>query len=379
MAIYVATNTASITAQRHLGVSTRALDRSYQNLSSGLRINSARDDAAGLQISDRLTSQIQGLERGNRNALDGISMLQVAEGALDEITNALQRIRVLAIQSANGTNSSAERAALQEEVSQLSQEINRIADNTSFGGKKILNGEHDFKLANTGTADNPTITVRATMIFPSGANHAAQGVIDKYHEEHKYSFQVGADSYQTIDVKMGMEYTGNLTHYDEYGQYQCDYSAYGSNVATLLGFDLCSLYLTGNSPNTATTRVIDSSAPLSDHTTGFTVGGDQKVALDVSTYQSAQKVIDLASNYIQKIDSKRAEFGASQNRMESAIFNQENVIENVSEARSRIRDTDYAAEVARMTEQSILQQAGTSILTQANTLPQIAMTLLSEI
>jgi len=138
MAIYVATNTASITAQRHLGVSTRALDRSYQNLSSGLRINSARDDAAGLQISDRLTSQIQGLERGNRNALDGISMLQVAEGALDEITNALQRIRVLAIQSANGTNSSAERAALQEEVSQLSQEINRIADNTSFGGKKSL-------------------------------------------------------------------------------------------------------------------------------------------------------------------------------------------------------------------------------------------------
>ena len=137
--------------------------------------------------------------------------------------------------------------------------------------------------------------------------------------------------------------------------------------------------LTGNSPNTATTRVIDSSAPLSDHTTGFTVGGDQKVALDVSTYQSAQKVIDLASSYIQKIDSKRAEFGASQNRMESAIFNQENVIENVSEARSRIRDTDYAAEVARMTEQSILQQAGTSILTQANTLPQIAMTLLSEI
>ena len=345
MAIYVATNTASITAQRHLGVSTRALDRSYQNLSSGLRINSARDDAAGLQISDRLTSQIQGLERGNRNALDGISMLQVAEGALDEITNALQR----------------------------------IADNTSFGGKTILNGEHDFKLANTGTADNPTITVRATMIFPSGANHAAQGVIDKYHEEHKYSFQVGADSYQTIDVKMGMEYTGNLTHYDEYGRYQCDYSAYGSNVATLLGFDLCSLYLTGNSPNTATTRVIDSSAPLSDHTTGFTVGGDQKVALDVSTYQSAQKVIDLASSYIQKIDSKRAEFGASQNRMESAIFNQENVIENVSEARSRIRDTDYASEVARMTEQSILQQAGTSILTQANTLPQIAMTLLSEI
>jgi len=139
MALYVQTNTSSINSQRMLSRSTRQIDTSYQRLASGMRINSAKDDAAGLQISNRMTSQINGLTQGNRNANDGISMCQVTEGALDEVTNMLQRIRTLAIQSANGTNSSAERIAINEEVQQLATEIKRIGTDTSFGGTlKVL-------------------------------------------------------------------------------------------------------------------------------------------------------------------------------------------------------------------------------------------------
>ena len=139
MALYVQTNTSSINSQRMLSRSTRQIDTSYQRLASGMRINSAKDDAAGLQISNRMTSQINGLTQGNRNANDGISMCQVTEGALDEVTNMLQRIRTLAIQSANGTNSSAERIAINEEVQQLATEIKRVGTDTSFGGTlKVL-------------------------------------------------------------------------------------------------------------------------------------------------------------------------------------------------------------------------------------------------
>lgn len=377
MALYVTTNSQSINAQRFLSKSTSSLNSNYRNLSSGLRINSARDDASGLQISDRLTSQIKGLEQGNLNALNGISMLQVAEGALDEITNNLQRIRVLAIQSANGSNSDQERLAIQEEVAQLSAEINRIAADTHFGGKKILNGEHDYKVTQETSMQDQFITVRPTMVFPAGADHAAQGVIDKYHESHTYSFQIGADAYQTVDVAMGIKFTGNLVHYDENGNFMCNYSAYGSNVDTFLGFDLNGLYLTSGSPNTQNTRVVGNDEALSQHTTGFTLGSDQKVSFDVSTFDAAESVIKYAGQFISVIDGCRAQMGAAQNRLESAINNQENVIENAGDARSRIRDCDYAAEIAIMTQNSIMQQSSTAILTQANTLPEIALNLLN--
>ena len=222
------------------------------------------------------------------------------------------------------------------------------------------------------------ITVRPTMIFPMGADHATQGVIDKYHESHAIDLQVGSNAYQTISFGMGIEYTGSLMHYDENGAFGCNYSNYAGNVTTYLGFDLNSLYLTCGNPNTQTTRVVGANEPMSQRTTGFVFGSDGKVALDVSTFEASEEVIGFINNFIQKIDSKRAEFGATQNRIESAISNQENVIENVSDSRSRIRDTDYARSVAQMTQNSILQQASTSILTQANALPNIALTLLQQ-
>ena len=179
MALYVNTCVSSLNARRNLDNVTRDMDVTFRRLASGLRINSARDDAAGLQISDRLTSQINGLNQGNRNAQDGIAMLQTAEGAMEEITGSLQRIRVLAIQSANGTNSEADRQALQQEVAELSAEINRIAADTTCGGQHILNGEHDYMVKQETSMGDQFITVRPMIIFPMTSDHAAQGVIDK--------------------------------------------------------------------------------------------------------------------------------------------------------------------------------------------------------
>ena len=293
MALYVQTNTSSINSQRMLARSTRQLDTSYERLSSGLRINSAKDDAAGLQISNRMASQINGLTQGNRNANDGISMCQVTEGALDEVTSMLQRIRTLAIQSANGTNSSAERTAINEEVQQLIKEVRRVGTDTSYGG--------NLKILGSG--------VGSTV------------------------FQVGSNAYQTISLTMKSL----------------------SKLVTV----------------TAAVNIPNSS--------GITANIAQNTTLSDMTVLSAadsQKTIAFMSEIIRKVDSYRAELGAVQNRMESTISNQENVIENVSDARSRIRDVDYAVETANMTQQSIIQQASTTILTQANQKTQIAMNLL---
>ena len=378
MALYVNTCVSSLNARRNLDNVTRDMDVTFRRLASGLRINSARDDAAGLQISDRLTSQINGLEQGNRNALDGIAMLQTAEGAMEEITGSLQRIRVLAIQSANGTNSEADRQALQQEVAELSAEINRIAADTTCGGQHILNGEHDYMVKQETSMGDQFITVRPMMIFPMGANHADQGVIDKYHESRSYSFQVGANAYETIEAAIGLKYTGNLVHYDEHGEFGCSYSGYGSDVDTYLGADLNGLYLLSGNANTAAARVVDNAEPLSAHVTGFTLGSDGKVSLDVSTPEAAQKVIAFAGNFIETIDAHRAELGAAENRLDASVRNQANTAENVSAARSRIRDADFAAETAAMTRNSILQQASQSVLSQANQRPEIALALLKD-
>ena len=185
MALYVNTNVSSLNAKRMLSNSTNSLDTTYKRLASGLRINSAKDDAAGLQISNRLTSQINGLEQGNRNAQDGISYAQTAEGAMDEMTTMYQRIRTLALQSANGTNSAKDRAALQEEVSQLCSEIDRISNDTTFGGEKILAGSSQA-------------TVDADGVVTAGNVKKAKTI----------SFQVGADANQLISIDMSAKNNG---------------------------------------------------------------------------------------------------------------------------------------------------------------------------
>ena len=305
MALYVTTNASSLNAQRMMANSTNALDTSYKRLASGLRINSAKDDAAGLQISDRLTSQINGLNQGNRNAQDGISMAQTAEGAMDEMVTMYQRIRTLALQSANGTNSGADRTAIQQEVSSLCAEIDRISEQTTFGGEKILNG--------------------------------SKTTVD---------FQVGADANQKISVDLSNGQTG-------------DDDDKGWSVSGLAA----KLSKTGEMKTLTAAEKANYS-------------GTKGVVFDVSSDTAAQTTLANIDAFIAEVDSKRAEFGAVQNRLESTIRNQSNVAENVSAARSRIRDTDFASETAAMTQQNIIQQASQSILSQANQRPQVALSLL---
>ena len=293
MALYVNTNTSSLNAQRQMMKSGDTLNTAFQRLSSGMRINSAADDAAGLQISNRLTSQINGLNQAVRNANDGISLAQTAEGAMDETTNMLQRMRTLAVQSANGSNTDKDRVALQQEMSQLASEINRVASTTTFGGQNLLDGTY------SGT------------------------------------FQVGADANQTISFTMTS--TG--------------------------GADSISLAASGG-------------FTVSGLGQASTITGLSSANISISTAANAQSVITAVDKMIAAVDSKRAELGAVQNRFTSTINNLSNISENVSAARSRIRDTDFAQETAKLTNAQILQQASSTILAQANQKPQTALSLL---
>ena len=295
MSIYVNTNVTSLNTTNKLSKATHSLDTTYKRLSSGYRINSAKDDSAGLQISDRLTSQINGLKQGNRNANDGIALAQTAEGALDEVHTMLQRIRTLSVQSANGTNTTADRASIQGEVSQLCSEINRIACKTTFGKQEILSG-------------------------------AGKGLVGT---DGKIAFQVGANAKDTTSVDLSS------------------------------GFTIEQL---NNAASASAALVADADG--------------RGKTFDVSTASSAQDVLAKIDSFIGYVDKKRGEFGAVQNRLESTISNQSNIAENESDARSRIRDTDYAEEAANLSQQNIIQQAATSMLTQANSRPQIALSLL---
>ena len=312
-----------------LSNSTNSLDTTYKRLASGLRINSAKDDAAGLQISNRLTSQINGLEQGNRNAQDGISYAQTAEGAMDEMTTMYQRIRTLALQSANGTNSAKDRTALQEEVNQLCSEIDRISNDTTFGGEKILAGSSQA-------------TVAADGVVTAGNVNTAKTI----------SFQVGADANQIISIDMSAKKDG-------------------ANGAAGQGYSVASMAASMKLTGAAGTVTGFAQNKLSDGTADA-----NGLTFDISTAEGAQAVLGNIDKFIGAVDSKRAELGAVQNRLESTIRNQSNVSENVSDARSRIRDTDFATETANMTQQSIIQQASQSILSQANQRPQLALSLL---
>ncbi|NOQ46692.1 MAG: flagellin FliC [Desulfobulbaceae bacterium] len=273
MALVVNTNVASLNAQRNLNSSQMSLNKSMQRLSSGMRINSAKDDAAGLAISDRMTSQIRGLNQAVRNANDGISMSQTAEGALQETTNLLQRMREISVQSANDTNTTADRTSLQAEFTQLRDEIDRISTDTQFNNQNLLDG-----------------------------NFATTGAV----------FHIGANAGQTITV-------------------------------TIAASD-------------STTLLIDAST--------------------VASQTGADAAITAMDTAIGLIDTSRGNLGAVQSRLESTIANLSNVSENISASRSRIMDADIAMETSAMTRANILQQAGVSVLAQANQQPQLALSLL---
>lgn len=322
MALYVNTNVSSLNAQRQLMSSGLGLDQAFLRLSSGLRINSAADDAAGLQISDRLQSQIMGLQQGNRNANDGISLAQTAEGAMNEITSMFQRVRTLASQASNGSNTGEDRLAIQEEIRSLMTEVNRIAKDTTFGGTNLLNGSYEA------------------------------------------SFQVGADAVQTIGFSMkNVGGTANQT------------KMVNNKGFTLSG--IASIASAVNKKSLSTVLAGVSKAGATAAATTFKFSNVFKATgISVSSQGGAQAVLAGMDSLIAVVDKKRAELGAVQNRFQSTINNQANIAENLSAARSRIKDADFAEETAKLTKNQILQQASQTILAQANQRPQAALSLL---
>lgn len=470
MALTVNTNIASLNTQRNLQSSSNALNTSMQRLSTGSRINSAKDDAAGLQIANRMTSQINGLGVAVRNANDGISIAQTAEGAMQESTNILQRMRDLSLQSANGSNSNEDRAALQKEVDSLQEELTRVADTTTFGGKKLLDGTFGGQKFQVGSNANETISVNLGDISAGAlGQNTKTGAGTVFGAEAAVGTAYGKDTAATdivlsgnlgtssatdlkdvdakgaaealnklntgvkVDTKVAVELTGftaadNGTLHVGDSQYSLSkyngslkelasavskdgYSATYDSVAnklTIAADGVAGIRAVG--PNTGATlkmanatdgsagaaiTVADTGAVVNAElkfsssdaftvtgtTAGITKTGGASVlasvnTIDIRSESGAQDAIAIIDGALAQLDSQRADLGAVQNRFDSTIANLQNIAENVTASRSRIQDTDFAAETANLSKNQILQQAGTAILAQAKQLPQAVLSLL---
>ena len=501
MGLFINTNTASINARRKLTASGNALTRSFERLSSGLRINSARDDAAGLAITNRMTAQIRGLDQAVRNSNDGISLAQTAEGALNETTNLLQRIRELAVQSASDNNNPSDRASLNEEVIQLVDEINRIAENTSFNGNKLLNGDIINSVLQVGANVGETLAVRVdsaeatqlsrqmrresevgvnaniamgtlNMITKVSANESKVTEIRQAvtsDDSLSTSFQANSaiakaaavnDAYEFTGVRAivgetvvgsagvtiagghnvnGAITNGDLDETDFFilngmkiagfevlqndsngalvdainavidetgviasldGQSQLvltaedgrnieiitssanveaitglDQGVYGGQITFQSNEQLDIFFGAGSNESLGNMRLDGGNAG----TAIFGVSSDFSVqTLDITTRKSSNLAIEIVDLALEQISAQRASLGAIQNRLESTINNLTTNSENLSASRSRILDADFAAETAHLSRNQIIQQAGVSILVQANQQPQIALSLLGQ-
>lgn len=451
MAAVINTNISSLNAQRNLTTSQSSLATSLQRLSSGLRINSAKDDAAGLAISDRFTSQIRGLDQAARNANDGISLAQTAEGALSQVGDALQRMRELSVQSANATNSSSDRAALQQEVGQLASEIARIGNTTSFNGLKILDGSYTGQQYQVGANAGETITVsvadsRATNLGAKSVTSLDTGILSTATlttgitingtaiattASTSFSDVINAVNAQTgtTGVTAQRATTNSMT-----GAYTTATAAEnlqinGVTVALAIGDTsaVAATKINAASTQSGVTATVSAgnlvlkasggsdiklksdvtSALAGSTTTGATftagiqlstkLGGALTVAgtlgttlniatatatdfqvssLDISTITGANTALQTIDFALSQVSSTRAQLGAVQNRFTAVVANLSTASENFSASRSRILDADFAAETANLTRGQILQQAGTAMLAQANSLPNGVLALL---
>lgn len=488
MTSVINTNIASLNAQRNLNNSATSLSTSLQRLSSGLRINSAKDDAAGLAISERFTSQIRGIDQATRNSNDGISLAQTGEGALASAGDILQRIRELAVQSANASNSASDRAALQGEVSQLASELDRIASTTAFNGQKLLNGSNsntfqvganagevitasttnfrtdnygnyrvgskaatatsnlgDLTVGSTATSllstasatnrvvgsgitingalGSANVTIAAadsakTVIAAINAKAADTGVtasgqtkIDAtaFTASGNYSWNIKSNNSTAVAVTFTIGSTINADGLAGAVNAINDASSKTGVTAkvnatadgiTLLNSSGENITISGNTGTAASTiggsaatvsSVVASGEIVLDSDKSFNVVSStavdffatanaaqlQKVSqVDVGNVDAANRTIALVDGALQQVNGQRAKFGALQTRFESTIANLATTSENLSAARSRIRDTDFASETANLTRNQILQQAGTAMLAQANALPQQVLSLL---
>jgi flagellin len=474
------TNISSLNAQRNLNTSASALSTSLQRLSSGLRINSAKDDAAGLAISERFTSQIRGLDQAKRNANDGVSMLQTAEGSLSSTGNILQRVRELAVQSANATNSAGDRKAIQAEVGQLLSEADRVAQTTEFNGLKLLDGSFgtatfqvganagqsiqataaNFRTSNYGNnqisttapasasgakydtgsfklqgletadiavADTDTAATLAATVNNSSAKTgvtatARTEVAATFVADGSYSLGVTSDNGTAANVSFTVGAAANASGLASAVTAFNDVSS-KTGVTAKLNDTNDGLVLTNAAGNNVTltnnsvaagdtvkVASIDSTGAKGTEATiagaatdaattmgyvqfnsdkGFSIGTSDATDvvaggsslnavsdIDVSTAAGASAALRVLDSAMANVSNQRAAFGALQSRFESAVSNAEQTSENLSASRSRIQDTDFASETAKLTRGQILQQAGTAMLAQANSLPNGVLSLL---
>ncbi|MDH6016469.1 flagellin [Vibrio splendidus] len=376
MAITVNTNVSALVAQRNLSNANNMLNQSLERLASGSRINSAKDDAAGLQISNRLEAQMSGIDVAVRNANDGISIMQTAEGAMNETTNIMQRMRDLSLQASNGSNSQSERTAIQEEVTALNDELNRIAETTSFGGKKLLNGSFGSSSFQIGGSSGEAVQIglknmRTDDINMGGFSYVANGMasdsweVKSNQNDMTMSFtdRFGQPQELTINAKEGDDIEELATYING----QTDLVSASVNDEGQL-----QIYMSGED----TAGTISFSGSLASElsmSAGYYESVDDINVTDVGGAQRAVSILDTAMKYV---DSHRSELGAMQNRFDHAINNLENVHENLATSNSRIKDTDYAKETTQMLKQQILQQVSTTILAQAKQAPNLALTLL---
>ena len=381
MAVTVNTNVSAMTAQRYLNNATDGLNKSMERLSSGYKINAAKDDAAGLQISNRLNTQVRGLDVAVRNANDGISIMQTAEGAMKETSNILSRVRDLSLQSANGSNTDADRQAIQDEVTALTDEMNRIAEATSFGGTRLLNGTYQTKSFQVGADSGEAVMLTLNNMRADEAKMGGQTATS------------GAGVAEGWTAKGGDEGKMTISYTDKAGELQ------EINITAKDGDDIeeIATYINGQTDKVNASvgeggklQVFASEDTIQEGSelgfsgslaaeTGMdsaTLGTETVQNIDVTSIAGAQKAVAIVDAAMGYVDAHRSELGAKQNRMDHTINNLDNINENVSASKSQIKDVDFAKETTQMTKSQILQQASTSILAQAKQAPSAALSLL---
>ncbi len=376
MAVNVNTNAPALIAQRNLGLATHQLNQSLERLSSGSRINSAKDDAAGLQISNRLESQMRGLDVAVRNANDGISIMQTAEGAMNETSNILQRMRDLSLQSANGSNSQSERVALQEEMSALDDELNRIAETTSFGGKKLLNGNFANASFQIGASSGEAVQVslknlRSDTRDMGGITYIANGMADKSWQvkngQNMLAMSFTNASGQQESIHIRAKEGDDIEELATYINGQTDKVSASVNEDGQL-----QIFMQANQAGGAVSFSGNLASELD--MSGLIV--ETVSDLDLTSVGGAQRAVSVIDGAMKFVDSHRSELGAFQNRFGHAINNLNNISENLASSNSRIKDTDFAKETTKLIKQQILQQVSTTVLAQAKQAPNLALTLL---
>ncbi|KGY13839.1 flagellin [Vibrio tubiashii] len=377
MAVNVNTNVSAMTAQRYLNSATNAQQTSMERLSSGFKINSAKDDAAGLQISNRLNVQSRGLDVAVRNANDGISIAQTAEGAMNETTNILQRMRDLSLQSANGSNSKSERVAIQEEVTALNNELNRIAETTSFGGNKLLNGTYATKSFQIGADNGEAVMLTLNNMRSDNADMGGTAFQAANAKDKDWSVQAGSNDLTiTLTDNAGEEQTININakEGDDIEQLATYINGQTDLVTASVDQDgALQIYAGNNKVDGATVAFAGGLAGELAMGAGDAVTVND---IDVTTVGGSQESVAIIDSALQYVDSHRAELGAFQNRFNHAISNLDNINENVNASKSRIKDTDFAKETTALTKSQILSQASSSILAQAKQAPNSALSLL---